>query len=121
MMTTEIEEKFQNNDELQARAEATKDYLLQMKERYTKRRDFIAGRVKVASQSHEELNERLKKSEIWNSLQLIEGKARQQGQNLFTLREFVNAKGAEVGYDNIKKKCLQMANSLNKANIERTQ
>jgi hypothetical protein len=97
---------------LQELAEITKAYLIQMKERYISRRDFMNSKVREVSENNEEKKNALENSDTWKSLLELEEKLRRQGQVVFTLQKFVQAKEQQTNYETMKSACLKTMNEL---------
>ena len=93
-------------------AEITKVYLIQMKERYIQRRDFMKSTVKDVSTEYKQSKKSLDDSETWKSLLELEEKLRRQGQVTFTLQEFVKTKERQTNYETVKSTCLQIINGI---------
>ena len=72
-------ERYSNLNQLQDTADSTKDYLLQMKQRYSERRNFMKQKVKELCSEFERNEKELKSSECWRSLTACEEKISRQG------------------------------------------
>lgn len=103
---------YSNTNQLQDAADITKEYLIQMKERYIQRRDFMSFKVKDVSTEYRKNKQELDNSETWQSLQQLEEKIRRQGQLVFSLHKFVKAKEKQTNYEGNKNACLRIMNEL---------
>ena len=101
-----------NINQLQERAEVAKEYLIQMKERYIHRRNFLSSKVKDVSAEYRKYKQELDGSETWQSLLQLEEKIRRQGQVVLSLQQFVRTKEQQTNYDGDKNECLRIMNDL---------
>ena len=102
--------KYSNLKHLQEESELTKIFLIQMKERYIQRRDFMKSKVKDVSTAYENNKALLDNSATWKSLLESEEKIRRQGQVIFSMQENVKLKERQTNYEAIKKDCIEMMN-----------
>ena len=105
-------ERYSNLNQLQDTADSTKDYLLQMKERYTKRMSFMKEKVKELCSELEKNEKELKQSDCWKSLIDCEEKISRQGEGVFSLQESVNDKVRRTDYNGTKETCLKIVLAL---------
>jgi len=105
--------RYEQFEDLEDRADEIKEYLIQMKERYTQREGFMKPEAKKLSTQYEENTILLKRSETWQSLERFEDKLCRQGQVVHSLKEFVSKKGRQTDYDNVKNECIGIAEELN--------
>ena len=101
--------------QVQEKADETKDYLLQMKDRYTERKAFMKAEVKKVSSQYGVYTEKLKRSDTWRSLLDMEEKLRRQGQAVFLLSDSVRTEGRETDFQSVKHRCTCIVTELNKA------
>lgn len=102
--------KYSNLKHLQEESELTKIFLIQMKERYIQRRDFMKSKVKDVSTAYEKNKALLDNSATWKSLLESEEKIRRQGQVIFSMQENVKLKERQTNYEALKKDCIEMMN-----------
>lgn len=102
--------KYSNLKHLQEESELTKIFLIQMKERYIQRRDFMKSKVKDVSTAYENNKALLDNSATWKSLLESEEKIRRQGQVIFSMQENVKLKERQTNYEALKKDCIEMMN-----------
>lgn len=106
---------YEDLEVVQEKADDTKDYLLQMKERYETRIAHMKKEVKQVSSQYEVYTEKLKRSDTWVSLLDLEEKLRRQGQTVFLLSDTVRAEGRETDFQSVKYKCICAVTGLNDA------
>ena len=104
--------KYSNLKHLQEESELTKIFLIQMKERYIQRRDFMKSKVKDVSTAYENNKALLDNSATWKSLLESEEKIRRQGQVIFSMQENVKLKERQTNYEALKKDCIEMMNMV---------
>ena len=104
--------KYSNLKHLQEESELTKIFLIQMKERYIQRRDFMKSKVKDVSTAYENNKALLDNSATWKSLLESEEKIRRQGQVIFSMQENVKLKERQTNYEALKKDCIEMMNII---------
>ena len=104
--------RYSNVNQLKDTADSTKDYLLQMKMRYTKRMNFMKEKIKDLCLEFERNEKKLKQSECWKSLTDCEEKISRQGNVVFSLQESVNDKAARTDYKGTKERCLNIVLTL---------
>ena len=107
-------ERYSNLNHLQDTADSTKDYLLQMKDRYSKRRNFMKEKVKELCSEFERNETELRDNDCWKSLTACEEKISRQGDIVFSLQESVNDKVRRTNYKRTKESCLDILLNLNK-------
>ena len=119
-MRNEIK-NFEKLEELEETSELTKDYLVQMKERYSKRRDVMKYKVGEISSKYERQQKQLKADDIFKSLQMLEDRLRDKEQTIFSLQEFIKTEGIRTDYESVKTKCFLIMNELNDKFLEMSQ
>lgn len=117
-MQTDIEQ-FNDISGLQSRCYAAKDCLNQVIEEYKTKLCISQNKVQSVSSELETNKRSLERAgETWRKLNALEEKLRNQGQNIFSLQEFIAIKGRQTNFESIKKKCLGIVENLNVMAIE---
>ena len=114
VMTREME-KYNNMSELQDSADTTKEYLVEVNEKYKQGIQLLDGLIKKPSTKCQQTVE---SSSEWEELQDLKLNLRDQGQDLFELQEKHKAK---TNYDRSKTECLQLMENINQCIISRSQ
>eukprot|EP00941_MAST-03F_sp_MAST-3F-sp1_P000985 g985.t1 len=110
---------FDDLEGLRTEADNTRRQLVVLAKKYKERRDTMRQQVSVLSSKYEEVKEALATSETAKALDAQEQRLRHAEQNLFKLSEFVETKGRETDYRNLKKECNQERLELNNLLIEK--
>ena len=106
-------QKYDDLANLEERADSTREYLIEMKERLYQRGAFMETEAKQLSLRYEKNKDLLERSETWQSLKEFEDKLCRQGQVVHTLKEFVSRKGRQTNYETIKSDCVSIVEELN--------
>merc|ERR1711907_642414 len=86
---------------------------------YIKRRDSLRRTVSELSSAYERLKSENSRSEVASSLDELEQKMRHYEQNIFQMKEYVTQKEMSTDFRELKKKCGDLIDELNKKIIER--
>ena len=108
---------FDDIGNLQDQAEAKKEYLQQMKERYLTRGEFMICEAKKLSAEYEKANSLLEHNTVWKSLEMCEDKIARQSQVVYNLQDFVSTNRKKTEYESIKNNCLDIAEDLIRENL----
>ena len=104
---------YEDLDLLEERAESTREYLIEMKEKFTERAAFMEAEAKKLSSHYDKNRKLLESNKTWNSLKDFEDKLSRQSQGVYILKDFVRRKGRQTDYESIKINCMAIANELN--------
>ena len=105
-------------DDLEDRSEMTKDYLVKMIERYTKRRDFMKKKVTEISFNLETNKDTMELSSTWTSLTSLEETLRRHAGNVFEIQEYLNTKGRQAEYESFRRECYTLMHNLNETLLD---
>ena len=108
---------FDDIGNLEDEAEAKKENLQKMKERYITRGGFVKCEAKKLSEKFEKAKSLLEHNTVWKSLEMCESKIARQSQVVHKLQLFVSAHGKETEYESIKKTCLDIVENLNRESL----
>jgi len=108
---------FDDVENLEDEEEAKKEYLRQMKDRFLSREEFMASEAKKVSAEYDKAKNLLDSNRVWQSLVTCEDKIARQVQVVHTLQNFVTTHGKQIEYEQIKKKCLHVAEELNNVHL----
>ena len=119
VMSDEIE-KFKNLRQLQDSADATKEYLVEMRDGYTQNIALLDKLLKEISPQYEEKVKRLDNA-TWKNLTELKEKLREQGQTLFDLQEEVKKMRSKTDFSGTKSACMQLVDEINTSIIANLQ
>lgn len=111
-MNSEMGE-FAGVEDLRDAAERTRKQLTAMKRGYVGRRDGIKQQVHMLSGQYERKKQALADNDTAREMETLENKLRHYEQNIFHLREFIEAKEHETNYVAVKDDCNRMIDDLN--------
>lgn len=97
---------------LQENADLTHDYLMQMKERYQRRFDFLNTCVIQMETELIKAENELRGKDVWMNLRHLENTLQNSGEVVNSLQQFIHVKSQETDYTLVKKDCLLMVRSL---------
>jgi len=109
-MSKEIE-KYSNINDLQDSADATKEHLVEMSDKYTQGIQLLEKVKQVDDENSSE----------WKELQELKSKLRSQRKELLELQEVAELRKAKIEYGNIKDDCLRLVEVINEAIISAAQ
>lgn len=104
---------FEDMDGLGQQAEMTRRKLVSLAKSYKNRKSSVRQQVMLLSSKYEQLKEKLAVSETAKALDAQEQRLRHYEQNLFKLNEFIESKGRETDYVQVKDECKQQMGELN--------
>lgn len=116
-MWSEMEE-FQDLDRMRREFNTTKQFLVDLKSSYLKRRDTMRQQIQSVSVEFESLKKQLNANEIARELDDTEKRLKHYERSIFELREFVETKTRETDYEGVKANCLHVLDALNAAYIK---
>jgi hypothetical protein len=111
-MNVEIQ-NFDDVQSLQERFDLSNDYLLQMKERYRRRYEFISYRVIELEKELEEHESKLHSNKLWTELRELEAKIQKDGEALYSMQCSIKRKSQETDYLSLSSNCLDIVDALN--------
>ncbi|CAM9166558.1 unnamed protein product [Chrysoparadoxa australica] len=104
--------QFEDIEGLREEAARTKEYLSDLKQQYTIRRDGMKVQVQQCTAAYE-AKKKQAASETAKSMESLEQKLRTYETNIFSLREYIETKGREIDYKSLRQDCANMVTSLN--------
>lgn len=110
--------EFGKIDSLKEVHQQTKQYLQRMKQQYIRRRDAMKQQVNALNLQLENLKQETANHDTAKNLDALEQKLRHHEQNIFHLREYIDAKSREINYDHAKQDCFKMLQELNTLRIK---
>lgn len=116
-MTSDLAE-FGKLDALKETHAQTKQFLVRMKQQYIRRRDAIKQQVNALTLKLENLKHATANHDTSKTLDALEQKLRHHEQNIFHLREYIDAKSREVNYEHVKHDCFRVLQELNALRIK---
>jgi len=112
-MTEELP-KFSNIEQLKKDAETTRERLNKRKQRLDVHRKVLKQQVLVLGKDFDDVKAQLAASESAGTLEALEGKLRFYEQNIFHLKDFIEAKEAETDYGMVYDTVSQQVAELNR-------
>lgn len=104
---------FKSTEELNASADATRKYLMEMSETCKQRIQMMDDILNEVFLKHEHKRKTVESHPNWQNLQLLNSRLQNQGQEIFDLREEVNQMKAKHDYSLSKAECLNLAVRIN--------
>jgi intraflagellar transport protein 74 len=105
-------QKYEDLDTLQEKADSTREYLIEMKDRFTARRSYLDNEAEKLSLKYERRKLELEQNETWQSLQKLEDKLCRHGEIIHSLKEFVSRKRRQT-HEIVKNECINITEELN--------
>lgn len=112
---------FENIESIRQEFDGTKNYLMDMKSNYIKRRDSMRSQIQSISIENDSIKKQLNNNEIARELDDTEKRLKHYERSIFELKEFVDTKSRETDYEHVKSICLKLSDSLNSFNIKAAQ
>lgn len=110
-------EKFKDLRGLQDSADATREYLEQLIDGYSRKIEQLDELTDILSRQYEEKMQKLDKSMTWRNLEKLKSKLREQGQTVYDLQENVKKMKAKTDFGGTKLDCLQLVEKINSSII----
>jgi chromosome segregation ATPase len=110
--------KFSNIDAQVQMANDQKKSLLMEKQRCKSKRDALQARAALCQQKLERQKQELQDSDVYKKLDALEQKARANGQNIYTIADFVTTRERETDYEEIQKHSLQLTQQINQLLVQ---
>lgn len=98
--------------------EKEKDRLPKLLAQYKDARTRKEEDVRIISSHLESVRSELERNPTWIDLQSLEKKIREQGQNVFCLKDSVSSMALQMDYSTVKLKCAQIVDQLNVMNVD---
>ena len=104
---------FAKVDGLRDQAAELKKTMLMEKQKSKNKRDALQQRVAVMQQRLEKQKQDVNDSEVFKKLDSLDQKLRAQGQNIYSINEFVTARERESDYESIQVQTNQLLGQIN--------
>merc|ERR1712147_536597 len=118
MMKSELPE-MQDVDGLKARAKETSVMLKGLREQYIQRANAAQQQNAPLSSKYEKVKQALAKHPMDKALKKAEKNMRRHEMAIFSKREFIESKGIETDYDQLRHGCLRLIEDINQLHVKR--
>jgi len=113
--------EFEDIEGLKTKAQNTKNYLVDMMEKYKSRKENIKQQVSQIAAQYDKIKADLNQNETAKTLESLEKKIAAQANSIFSLNEYIETKGRETDFESLKEDCLRITESLNGITIKMEQ
>lgn len=112
-MQGDMENKFTNVDQIKSEYDQEKTRLINLKKKLQCIQDGLANQITFHSMKHDKKKNQILQNELYNVLNDLEKKVIGNETNIFSCRQFIDAKGAESNYQVSLNECMNVVSEMN--------